>query len=213
MRNYCNWLTRTAARTPGITIKLNTEAKAANIKAEKPDVVIMAVGAQPLIPDLPGIKGANVVSVRDVVNGKAVVGANVVVAGAGLTGCEAALDLARQGRKVTLVDRLPFMSIASDTAFLNKLALLDLLTQNTVQFKNEVIITGITGRGLQIKDAQNNVSEIPADSIVLSLGVKALPVAEEIEELAPEVFIVGDCACPGNIINAVHAGFNVAVEL
>ena len=134
-------------------------------------------------------------------------------AGAGLTGCEAALELAQQGKKVMLVDMLPFTAIASDAAFLNKLALSDLLNQNGVQFKNEVTITGFTEKGLQVVDGQNKISEIPADTIVLSLGVKALPVAEEIKELAPEVYIIGDCACPSNIIHAVHDGFNVAVEL
>lgn len=49
----------------------------------------------------------NVVSVRDVDHKNAVIGNKVVVCGGGLTGVESALQLAREGKNVTVVDMVP----------------------------------------------------------------------------------------------------------
>ena len=100
-------------KAPRIEVKLSTEATADAIKAKKPDVLILAIGSEPIIPDIPGVKKSNVVWVGDVAMGKVVAGKTVVVAGAGLTGCEAALHLAQQGKKVTVIDMVGQAEIAS----------------------------------------------------------------------------------------------------
>ena len=62
----------------------------------------MAVGAEPVIPKF--AKGReDVVWVGDVELGKVSAKKQVVIVGAGLTGCEAALSLAKAGKEVTLV--------------------------------------------------------------------------------------------------------------
>jgi 2,4-dienoyl-CoA reductase-like NADH-dependent reductase (Old Yellow Enzyme family)/thioredoxin reductase len=213
MQNYRDWLVRKTERTAGIQISLSTEATADAIRTLKPDVLIIAIGAEPIIPDLPGINKPNVVTVREMLTGKSKTGEKVVIAGAGLTGCEAALDLAQQGKKVTLVDMLPFDSIASDAAFLNKLGLLGLLQQEGVQFRTEVTLKAITDSGVRVIDKAGNRSEIPADIVVLSLGVKARPVPPEFKDLAPEIFTIGDCNRASDLFHAVHDGFNVTVEI
>ncbi|HEX7474667.1 MAG TPA: FAD-dependent oxidoreductase, partial [Dehalococcoidales bacterium] len=199
--------------TAGIQIRLSTEATANAIRSLKPDVLIIAIGAEPVIPDLPGINKPNVVTVREMLSGKSKTGEKVIIAGAGLTGCEAALDLAQQGKYVTLIDMLPLADIASDAAFLNKLGLLGLMQQKGVQIKTEVTLKAVTESGVGVIDKKGNYSEIPADTVVLSLGVKARPVPLEFEDLAPEFFTVGDCIRASDLFHAVHDGFNVSVEI
>jgi 2,4-dienoyl-CoA reductase-like NADH-dependent reductase (Old Yellow Enzyme family)/thioredoxin reductase len=216
MKKYLDWLVQKTLQTPGIEVKLTNEATAANIKAEKPDIVIVAVGAEPIIPDIPGAQKPNVVWAGDVAMGKAVAGERVVVVGAGLTGCETALHLAQQGKKVTVIDMISQMEIAQDAPFLNKLGLMGLLYQHGVQFQTEVKLEEITKGGVIVVDKQRNRSEIAADAVVLSMGFKArAALAQAFQELAPDidVHVIGDCAAPRNLMHAIHDAFNVAVEI
>ena len=214
MKKYLNWLVQKTMRTHGIEIILSTEATADIVKANKPDVIIVAVGAEPIIHDVPGAKNSNVIWVGDVAMGKEVAGVTVVVVGAGLTGCEAALHLAQQGKKVTVIDMLGQLEIASDAPFLNKLGLMGLLHQYKVQFINEVKLEEITKSGVIVIDKQWNRFEVSADTVVLSLGFKALTsIAESFQELASDVYVVGDCRNPSNLKNAIHTAFNIAVEI
>ncbi|MBL7061177.1 MAG: FAD-dependent oxidoreductase [Dehalococcoidia bacterium] len=214
MKKYLDWLVQKTMRAPGIEVKLSTEATADVIKAKKPDVVILAIGAEPIIPDIPGVKKSNVVWVGDVAMGKAVAGETVVVAGAGLTGGEAALHLAQQGKKITVIDMVSQSEIAQDAPFLNKLGLIGLLHQHGVQFRMEVKLEEITDKGAVVIDKQWNRFEIPADSVVLSLGFKPRTTAvKALQELAPDIYVIGDCANPSNLKHAIHDAFNVAVEI
>jgi len=214
MKKYLDWLIKKTRKTPGIEIKLSTEATADVIKAKKPDVIILAIGADPIIPDIPGVKKSNVVWVGDVARGKAIAGETAVVVGAGLTGCEAALHLAQQGKKITVIDMLGQMEIASDAPFLNKLGLMGLLHKHGVEFKMEVKLEEITEGGVMVMDKQGKRFEIPADSVVLSLGFKPRTAAvKALQELAPDVYVIGDCAQPSNLKHAIHDAFNVAVEI
>jgi pyruvate/2-oxoglutarate dehydrogenase complex dihydrolipoamide dehydrogenase (E3) component len=214
MKKYLDWLIEKTMKTPSIETKLSTEATADVIKAKKPDVIILAIGADPIIPDIPGVKKPNVVWVGDVARGKAIAGETVVVAGAGLTGCEAALHLAQQGKKITVIDMLGQTEIASDAPFLNKLGLMGLLHQHGVEFKMEVKLEEITEGGVMVTEKQGNRFEILADSVILSLGFKPRTTAvKALQELAPDVYVIGDCAQPSNLKHAIHDAFNVAVEI
>ena len=80
----------------------------------KPDVVFVATGAERLSLPIPGIDRENVHHVLDVDTGRAAVGERVVVCGGGLSGTESALQLAMDGKKVTVVDMLPVEQFAKD---------------------------------------------------------------------------------------------------
>jgi len=213
MRAYRDWIVKKALRTSGLTIKLSARATVASIKAEKPDVLIVAAGAEPCVPRIPGIEKSNVVLAEDAVAKKARRGQNVIIAGAGLIGAETAFMLAKEGKKVTVIDILGPFEIAQDAPFLTKLGLVGLLHENNVRFMHEVKLESVTGTGVQVIDNSGKRLEIAADTVVLAMGVKAHPVPDRFKELAREVYFIGDCEKPSNIKNAVRSGFNVAVEI
>jgi len=213
MKRYLDWLIKKTQRSP-VEIKLSTEVTADSIMSAKPDVLIVAVGAEPLIPDIPGIKKPNVVIANDVDTGKVKTGERVVVAGAGLTGCETALHIAEQGKKVTIIDMITESEILKDASFVNKIGLMGLLEQHGVKFKTEVKIEEIRDRGAVVIDKNWNRSEIPADTVVLSLGFKSRgETVKALRGLAQEVYVIGDCSSPRNLMAAIHEAFNVAVEI
>ncbi|MGI9952767.1 FAD-dependent oxidoreductase [Moorellaceae bacterium AZ2] len=214
MRRYLGWLIKQTTEAPGVAVRLNTEATPDLVRAEKPDAVIVAVGARPIIPELPGIDRPNVVWSGDVDTGRAAVGQNVVVAGGGLTGCETALHLAQQGKKVTIIDMLSEQEIAGDCPIINRLGLMLLLKKNNVKFITEVKLEEITDTGVVVIDKQWNRYVVPADTVVLSLGfVPRSEVVESFVDVAPDVYAIGDCKQPRNLKAAIHEGFNCAMEI
>lgn len=214
MRKYLDWLIARTMKDTRVDTRLNTEATPELVKAEKPDVLLVAVGSRPFIPDIPGVSKPNTVWSGDVDAGKALVGHKVVVAGGGLTGSETALHLAQQGKDVTIIDMIGELDLAKDCPIINRIALMLLLKKNRVKHTLEVKLEEITDTGVMVIDRNWNRYEIPADTIVLSLGFKPKSdVAAKFQGLATDVYIIGDCLSPRNLKAAVHEGFNYAMEI
>jgi hypothetical protein len=122
---------------------------------------------------------------------------------------ETALQLAKDGKKVTVIDMLDYLTLAADWPR----GLSDLMEEYGVRLLLEVKLEEITDKGAIVIDKAWNRSEIPADTVVLSLGFT--PRTETVDlfkDSAPDVYTIGDCVKPQSIAEAVHDGFNVAVE-
>ena len=78
LKRYLQWLVDHTEQADGITVKLNCEATVDAVKAEQPDVVIVAAGSEPVIPEIPGAEKNNVIWVGDVHLNKPVPGEKVV---------------------------------------------------------------------------------------------------------------------------------------
>ncbi len=94
----------------GIAARLGVEVTRELVLAEMPDVLVIATGASPALPEVDGLAAALdsgfAMTIDQVLQGAALPEGEVVVWGAG-EGIELALDLAQQGRKVRLLDPLP----------------------------------------------------------------------------------------------------------
>jgi thioredoxin reductase len=94
----------------GIAVRLGTEVTRELVLAEQPDVVVIATGASPDLPEVEGLAATMgsgfALTIDAVLQGAALPDGPVVVWGAG-EGIELALDLAQQGRKVRLLDPMP----------------------------------------------------------------------------------------------------------
>jgi 2,4-dienoyl-CoA reductase-like NADH-dependent reductase (Old Yellow Enzyme family)/thioredoxin reductase len=215
MKKYLEWAISTIMNNPRVTIRLSTEATPEKIKTEKPDVLVIAAGSRPIIPEVPGIHRQSVVWAGDVELGKVQVGDRVVVAGAGLTGSETALHLAQQGKKVTLIDMLELPQIDADASQINILTLRKLLNEQGVKTQTEVKLESISEKVVMVADKNSTKFEIPCDTIVLALGLEPrTDITRIFENLASEVYIIGDCNNRrGNLLKAVAEGFFAAMEI
>jgi 2-enoate reductase len=124
IKSYCEWSTRAVKSMDGIEIKLGNEATPEMMKAEGYDIVLVSIGAAPVIPAFVH-EDERSLWVGDVENGIAQTGHEVLIIGAGLTGCEAALAQSRQGKSVTLVDMISTDRFGSGGATFNQIAIQD----------------------------------------------------------------------------------------
>jgi 2,4-dienoyl-CoA reductase-like NADH-dependent reductase (Old Yellow Enzyme family)/thioredoxin reductase len=190
----------------GVSIK-NEELDYEIIAREEPDAVIIATGARPLKPAIPGIEGENVVTAWQVLGGGMPAGKKTVVIGGGVTGCETAEMLAVNGNWVTIVEMLD--AVAGDAVDLPfyHLALLKTLKLLEVEILTGTTVKEITESGIVVESGGRR-STIEADVVVLSLGVEPdNTLAEQLKGSDIEMYVVGDCDVTGKLPEAVRAGF------
>ena len=74
----------------GVDIRLNTEVTPEEVAEMGADVVMTAVGAKPIIPQIPGIDNAKVTGLKALESETPAVGQKVAILGGGLVGSEVA---------------------------------------------------------------------------------------------------------------------------
>lgn len=211
MRRFVDYLTKWV-KGLGVDVKLGIEVTPETIKAVGADVMILALGAEPIIPDIPCSAKSNVIWAGDVLQGKDDVGSRVMVAGGGRVGCETALFLARQGKHVIVVEMAD--EAMTDLNAISRTLLLELLAKEEVKIKTGVKVEEILEDGALVVDKGLNREKINSDTVVLALGMKSrTDLVKPLERLAPEVYTIGDCMNPGKLKDAIHQGFNIAVEI
>jgi 2-enoate reductase len=194
----------------GITIKLSTEVSPSLVVDEKPDAVVVATGSSPIIPDIPGIDKASVITCIDLMLGKKRAKDKVVVIGGGMIGCETAIWLAEQGKRVTLIEMLPeLMAGFLSVPLMNRMMLTDLLALNKVNILTGAHIREITNEGI-IVNIGDSGKTIKADTVVIATGLKPDDrLYQTLQGRFPTVYMVGDCRETRNIMGAIWDGYEV----
>ena len=199
-------------RNLGVKIELRKEVTAETVAEINPDVVIVATGSTPLVPEISGIEKPHVVAAIDVLLGKVEVGKKVVVAGGGLVGCETALFLAGEDREITIVEMLP--EIATDVEMISRTVLLGKLAEKGVKCLTNMKIEEITDESIIALDKEQKKQIIKTGTVVLALGFKPNnEFYKVLEGKVLELYAIGDCVKSRKIIDAVHEGFFVARQI
>ncbi len=191
-----------------IAVKTAIEISPDTISQEKPDAAIVATGSVPVIPDIPGIDNPNVITCIDLMLGRKKAKDKVVVIGGGMVGCETAIWLAEQGKQVTLVEMLPeLMAGFLSVPLMNRMMLTDLLALNKVEVLTGVRVNEITTEGINIA-ANDTEKTIKADTVVLAAGLKPDDtLSRELRGKVANLYNIGDCREPRNIMGAIWDGF------
>ena len=210
MRRYLHWLVGQVTKNPAIETRTGVCATRGMVAELDPDAVVVATGSEPIIPHFPGEELNRVVWFGDVDSKVADVGEKVLLVGGGPSGAETALQLAREGRQVTLAD----MGTAAE-ALSRWIKCLDLeLRQNNVVFLFEHMLERITSEGAALMNRSFERVLVEADTIVLSLGFAPNKASlQEFEGIAPDTYAIGDCRKIGDVLQATHDGFNIASML
>jgi len=195
-----------------IPVHLGKPATTETLLRENPDVVIIATGAVPSMPDIPGIELPFVFTSWDILaKNKEISEKIVLVGGGGTVGAETALYLAPKNKRVFIIEALE--GLALDMEPINRMDLLSKIEASKIDVMLRRKIDRIEQDGVYLFNQETGEEEcIKADAVVLSLG--ATPVNEltgDLEGKVKKVFLVGDCAKPRKIIDAVHEGFRAGI--
>lgn len=200
----------------GVHVMLNTEATPDLIASMGADVVLSAVGAQAVLPPIPGMDGKNVITAEqayELVRAGRDLG-TVAVLGGGLVGCETALHLTLdQGYagKVTLVEMTG--EVAQDEMHLTRDAMVDRMKE-TMTYHVNAKCTAITPDGITFTDQDGAEHQVAADTVIVAAGMRPrLDEAMAFASCAPVWAQIGDCVSASNVRNAVRSGFDAANQI
>lgn len=211
MREYCEHLCQAVLQS-GADIRLGVKASPRLIGELKPDALIIAVGAEPLRPDVLGIDLPHVHWAAKAASGKAELGREIAIIGGGTLGLESAYAQSQEGRKVRLFE---IRSALGGT--MDKNELMPALEKNGVEIYTSRRLLAVYPDHIVCEElATGALEEHPCDTVLIAAGLKSRKRdVEALRHLLPEteVYIVGDAKAPRSLGDAVHEGFSAAVSV
>ena len=194
----------------GVEIRLNTEATVELVQALNPVGIIVACGAHPVVPNLPGVDLPHVMTAESVILGEATPTGKVAVIGSGLTGLETAEILLAKGMDVSIVEMAGEIGPGIFAAIKND-EMSRVLPHNPGLYAGHQLLS-IQKDAVTLKKLDDNSEvTVPADSVVLALGVRPLSdVAQAFQAAFEQTMVVGDASKGGRIADAIRQGYEAA---
>lgn len=197
-----------------VDVHTGAPATADSITALQPNALIVATGAHPLRPDLPGGDREGVVTAWDVLAETAPVGDRVVVIGGGSVGVETALFLADRGRQVAIVEMLDAIGQEESPTLMPFIR--EKLAGHDVEIYTNHRVVEIGATAVQMVDEDEQAAALPYDTVVTATGSR--PNDDFGHAFADGRFpieTVGDCRpeASGTIHNAIREGFFAALKV
>lgn len=196
------------------------------------DEIFVATGANERRLTIPGFESEHVRYAVDTLRNKAVTGANVVIVGGGLTGCEIAYDLAKKGKKVTIVEATETILNAFGLSAANYNMMMELLDYYQVKVIKNAVVDRFDGKIAYVTENIKNYPnianralhmfalgtqgmpqnhEIPADDIIVSVGYNSDDTLYQ-QIKARHVHLIGDAKKPANVMDTIWTAFEVAMD-
>jgi pyruvate/2-oxoglutarate dehydrogenase complex dihydrolipoamide dehydrogenase (E3) component len=202
--SYISWA-RHELEQLGVRVQFGTPFTAKLAEQVKPDVVIVAAGSSPLIPDIPGIRSKNVVLAKDILLGNKEAAKTVAVLGGGLVGLETAVHLGWLGRKVTIFEKVD--ALCPDVVSGVLPALLKLVDDYGIQKVLNANVVEITDTEIVV-EVGGVKKRFPADMVVLAMGMnRENSLVKELAGKVKTVLAAGDAVRPRQALQATREGF------
>ena len=196
----------------GVELKLGKKATAATVEEERPDVAIVATGATPLVPPIPGVERSNVATAWDVMAGKAQTGKRVLIVGGNGVGLDAADFLAGLEKEVVIVEMME--RFARDMGATARWHLRHRLTEQGVQVQTYTKVEKIDDDGILVTKGEKQEMWKDFDTIVLAVGaISRNELVDQIKDKVKELYVVGDASKPRNSLFAIREGAEAAMKI
>ncbi|VEN74303.1 Metal reductase [Candidatus Desulfarcum epimagneticum] len=223
-----------------IPVFLSRDVDEALFKEEKPDFVLLATGAKPVAPPIPGLDLPHVADAWDVLEDKVETGERVVVIGGGAAGVETALFLAEKGtipahalkflwvhqaetpetlfelatrgtKKVRLIEMTG--DLGKDIGKSTRWGMMGDMRRFGVKTVTSGTVVKITGTGVEY-EKNGEINQVPADTVVVAAGsAPHNPLEPLLDRLNIPCRVVGDARKIATAFDAVHDGHRAAMEI
>jgi 2,4-dienoyl-CoA reductase (NADPH2) len=197
----------------GVDIHTGVEVDDEAVRAEMPDVLVVATGAEPMIPPIPGIEGPHVIDAQELLLGRSTIepGSRVAVIGGSATGCETAEFLIGTAGEISILEMLP--SVGRGVELITRRRLLSDLRDGGVQLLTRSKVIMIEPNRVVFESADGSQGEVAVDRVALAIGWK--PRGAVLVEKLPEheTMMLGDAHQAADFVAAVNAGADAGLEL
>ena len=192
-----------------VNVHLGRKITKEDILGMKPDAVVCATGIKPVTLNIDGAQRA--VNAADILKGMES-GRNVVVIGGGSIGCETAEYLAKQGKKVSIIEMTD--TLAGNTGKTDQTILLGHLKGYGVKLLTESRVEKITPTDVVYKTKDGRSVSVKADTVVLAIGGRTeTSLYDSLRDEISEIYNIGDSNGGGIIPNAVYEGYTVGNKI
>lgn len=193
----------------GIEVRYQTTLTAEGL-SESPDVVVIAIGGKPFVPQIKGLKEYKLAS--DVLLGKEDVGKKILVVGGGLVGAETAEYLSANGVQVILVEMAD--QIAKDGETGSNYFLLRNLEKNNVDIYTSTGIDEIKASTVKLSTPDGIVMINDIDDVVIATGFRPnTELDEQLLSYTGKILKVGDASTVKNGLYNLREAYKVALSL
>jgi 2,4-dienoyl-CoA reductase-like NADH-dependent reductase (Old Yellow Enzyme family)/thioredoxin reductase len=210
-RDFMNYLIRKIGES-NVKVLLNTEATKDLLEKENYDAILAAMGADPIVPPIPGVDGGNVLTGVSILGNEELVKGDVVIIGGGEVGVDTGLHIAKLGHKVTVLEMENMLArTAVPIHFYSVLMDMCRDEQNLHSILN-ARCTGIYPDKVVYADKDGKDHEIKTDTVVLCVGMA--PKHNEALNLnvtGVKLSLIGDCYRASDIQRAMRSAYGTAV--
>ncbi len=194
-----------------IEIQYHTEATAELLEQTGADAVIVAAGSHPLTPPVPGLS-ENAVHVLDIYQHGMSIGENVAIIGGGLAGCETAVELGSQGKRVAIIEQQP--SLAPEANWMQLEGMKVPIREYGIEIHTNTTCVEVLPDRVRAESKERGKIEIEADTIIYALGMKGnSEIYEALRNTAADVVAVGDCKKARRVKEAIWESYFAAIDL
>lgn len=223
LKDYVRWLQHTARQCAdeGARIVFNTRATREVLEKEQYDALVIAAGADAVIPrSIPGIGGGNVAWAPDADMGKVTLGQTVAVVGIGPIGIDASLSCLRQGHRVVMID-LDDEKTCFDRLYENGRKAIEEFfrefAEKGADIRYKTKLAEVRPEGIVCENiATGRKYTLACDNVLLAMGMRArTEVVEELRHCVPETscFFIGDCRNAATVAEAVNGAFQCCIHI
>ncbi len=184
------------------------------IKKERPDVLVLAIGAVPYYPEIEGIASDNVFEATFALNDpSAFEEKNIVVIGGGDVGCETALFLAREGaRSVSIIEILD--RLMEDEFQHNSITLESLINDEGIKVYTGSRVNRILPNKVEFLKDNKTPSILRIDSVILATGfIVPEDIIRALQNTKVKTLLAGDCVKPQRLREAITSGYTLGKSL
>ncbi len=206
------WEARETARM-GIEIHCSTTVTADTVEKERPDAVVFAAGATPVIPPIPVAEGAKVYDSHEVLAQGLTLSGKVVIIGGGSVGTEVAEYVVARGAQCTVLEMQK--RIASDLGMIRKMFM-------KAEFKKQGIETITLATCTEIGPdhvtytREGESITIPCDAVIMAVGTRRVDsseIEEKCKELDIDFYAIGDAVQPRDALAATAEARDAALAI
>ena len=203
------------ARSAGVNIITGTEMTGESIRVAKPDVVVIASGATPHIPDIETSDSAHIVTAWQVINDEVECGSRVVIADwrGDWVGLGLATKLIKAGHQVRLATVANCAGV--NVQFYTRDPMIAQLDRRGGQFTHYARLAGADESTAYFVHASGgHMMDFESDTLVLAYGHESeMDLFNNLENFDTELHVIGDALAPRTAEEAVLEGLKVGSEI